>query len=760
MKQNKSIYFFITYFKKEKEKDSEIYFVEPEDKEMQPVCIYKEEIYENQFYYYNKIYKANKSLGKGKKGNNFIFKFEAKDEVYVISFDSKGCTFIYDVNIEVGKKIIDIRMRINKKKEYHKIMEFFLKALEKDEKDLIEDFYKETIHLYSIKKGFVFLIELFLKIYDKKSLFPELLKSFKNMNKNPKENAKNMDKPKFLEKYVSKFIQMKNEADKIIENNDEYFIDFYGIILCYLNYYNYENFSSTVDELNKKNANNLYEILLTYKDHFKNPIYQNLEFLNEFIIYTIEKKDFATFEEGLRYITDIETFISIIEKNKEKIFEKYNKEIIKLDELKFKKDSINKEIITEKPESDTLSQSSSNMHKDNDDKININASQKKNKNIFELIDNIKSLIKFCNNKNTFLIYFTNNFWQYILNNFNEPKMDNIYICFKLRELFKDYKDLVLKIFAKKDEKYTIKKEANIYFERDEFSIILDQIIREYNNNPDNHMTNIEKLAFITKYNPYYIEPKYSKKVDCNIFDSFDLNIREENEFYDFKKMNFEIIFKDNITDFIKKFMEKIKEIKDFGPVMKLINIDNIQDKDLYLKPLKIKFDNIIINEIGLLTDDKLNEAIHITAEIAKINYIYETNKKKLDFINERIKILDKKIISLIFIEIINIIFNNEEKDENEEEEDDNNIIENENKIGFKDDKEIDYNGIKEFIFEEFSNKITSKENIDDILNLIESLEKIDKKNKNEDKKLLNEFLENYFQKIYLPKKNSFLNRKI
>ena len=125
MKQNKSIYFFITYFKKEKEKDSDIYFVEPEGKEMQPECIYKEEIYENQFYYYNKIYKANKSLGKGKKGNNFIFKFEVKDEVYVISFDSKGCTFIYDVNIEVGKKIIDIRMKINKKKEYHKIMEFF-----------------------------------------------------------------------------------------------------------------------------------------------------------------------------------------------------------------------------------------------------------------------------------------------------------------------------------------------------------------------------------------------------------------------------------------------------------------------------------------------------------------------------------------------------------------------------------------------------------------------------------------------------------
>ena len=88
------------------------------------------------------------------------------------------------------------------------------------------------------------------------------------MNKNPKDNAKNMDKPKFLEKYVSKFIQLKKEADKIIENNDEYFIDFYGIILCYFNFYNYKNYSSTIEELNKKNAKNLYEILLTYKDPY------------------------------------------------------------------------------------------------------------------------------------------------------------------------------------------------------------------------------------------------------------------------------------------------------------------------------------------------------------------------------------------------------------------------------------------------------------------------------------------------------------
>ena len=37
----------------------------------------------------------------------------------MISFDSKGKTFIYEVNLEVGKKIINIRRKIKQKKEYY-----------------------------------------------------------------------------------------------------------------------------------------------------------------------------------------------------------------------------------------------------------------------------------------------------------------------------------------------------------------------------------------------------------------------------------------------------------------------------------------------------------------------------------------------------------------------------------------------------------------------------------------------------------------
>ena len=128
---SKEIFFFITYTRKAKENPNEIDFVEPKKKELKPECIYFDEQYENKIYFYNKVYKVSKSAGKGKKGNNFYFEFEINDEKYVISFDSKECTFIYNVSLEVGKSIIDIRKKMEQNKEYYEKIDYFLKDLEK-----------------------------------------------------------------------------------------------------------------------------------------------------------------------------------------------------------------------------------------------------------------------------------------------------------------------------------------------------------------------------------------------------------------------------------------------------------------------------------------------------------------------------------------------------------------------------------------------------------------------------------------------------
>ena len=61
------IFFFVTYTRKSKENPKEIDFIQPSKKDLQPECIYTDEFYENQIYFYNKVYKISKSAGKGKK---------------------------------------------------------------------------------------------------------------------------------------------------------------------------------------------------------------------------------------------------------------------------------------------------------------------------------------------------------------------------------------------------------------------------------------------------------------------------------------------------------------------------------------------------------------------------------------------------------------------------------------------------------------------------------------------------------------------
>ena len=75
-----SLYFFITYTRKQKENSEDVEFIVPENKSQKPECIFVDEKYQNQKYIYNKVFKVDKSMGKGKKKNNFNFEFEISDE--------------------------------------------------------------------------------------------------------------------------------------------------------------------------------------------------------------------------------------------------------------------------------------------------------------------------------------------------------------------------------------------------------------------------------------------------------------------------------------------------------------------------------------------------------------------------------------------------------------------------------------------------------------------------------------------------------
>ena len=139
--------------------------------------------------------------------------------------------------------------------------------------------------------------------------------------------------------------------------------------------------------------------------------------------------------------------------------------------------------------------------------------KKKNAKILKIIKEIKEIIDFSSKNLIFLIHFTNEFWKYILNIYNKPMIDNIKICSKLRDAFNEYYKLVEKIFEKTKEKESllIKKEANNYYQTDEFAFLIDQIMKKVLRDENQELDNIQKLSYITTYNPYYKIEKEKEK---------------------------------------------------------------------------------------------------------------------------------------------------------------------------------------------------------------------------------------------------------
>ena len=79
-----------------------------------------------------------------------------------------------------------------------------------------------------------------------------------------------------------------------------------------------------------------------------------------------------------------------------------------------------------------------------------------------------------------------------------------------------------------------------------------------------------------------------------------------------------------------------------------------------------------------------------------------------------------------------------------------------------DDKDIDFKDLKEYIFEEYSNKLYNEKNIDNIIDLLDCFEKKEKvKNiKKRTEKEMNEFLEILIKKNLFTKEEFFHAMKI
>ena len=241
------IYFFISIPKSKKEETDDIIFIVPEDNRLKPECIYSVKCLVNNNFYLKNIFKANQSIRKDQKENKYYFEFKIGEEIYTISFDAKGNKFVYDVNLEIKRKRNIDQTNI----EYTEKINIFQEALEKKgDINLIYDLYKEMINSYPNEKLFSVIIDLFLKIYTKKDLCSLLIRNFKEMNLNQKDNNKIIfDVQSYLKEYTSKVDDVIIEADKLIEENSYNTIEFYGIILCYLNFYNKEKFCVIIKKL-------------------------------------------------------------------------------------------------------------------------------------------------------------------------------------------------------------------------------------------------------------------------------------------------------------------------------------------------------------------------------------------------------------------------------------------------------------------------------------------------------------------------------
>ena len=209
--RQKEIYFMISYPRNKKENNK--FFLHNTKQKACPIpkeIFSKEKGGEKEGYFYTKVFmfiqqneetqknekkkhkeKKKENEKNGKESNNtkkeklinYTFKFYIEDDNYIISFYTRENSFVYDVDLKKGNKILNeiVKENIDQKViSYSNKLDIYLEALkqdkdEKNKEEKINKLYEETINLYSKKSSFSFLISLFALIYDKKYLCAKLL---------------------------------------------------------------------------------------------------------------------------------------------------------------------------------------------------------------------------------------------------------------------------------------------------------------------------------------------------------------------------------------------------------------------------------------------------------------------------------------------------------------------------------------------------------------------------------------------------------
>lgn len=581
IKQTKE-YYFLIYLNKENKADD--FKFNSNEKYLK--CIYSKyiESKENK----GKLIKVFKYSCETKEEIELEFSYDKKN--FKLILNTKDKSFIFNVNLSQKNGFFHSDTKIEQKSlEIHEKMGYFINALNKiSENDKLDILYQDSINLYSKSPTFQFLINIFINVYHT-NLCSKLLDEF----------AKNFDKPvqkdniikESLDQYKFYFDEICKNAEDIISSCSLNKIDFYGLILSYLNNYVIEKYKEKFDELYKNQKNILFEVLLKYKSYFKKQIELSKKILDEIIKFTT-KKDMREFKKGLFYLEDINIFLEIIVNNKEEIIKIQNFEPIEVPKVE------NKEIDFE-----------------------------------TIIEKIETILEFSKAKKLLLIYFKNDFWESMSKKCPNKNVEHIKILYQLREKLKKYYSLVNTLFkeVKEDKNNNIKKDINNFYKKGIYIRQLDERVKDYIEK-NSKITNTEIIDLIKNYDLSYHDNRYKNKRTPDILNKIDLETIDNNSKEKFKQMEFEKIFEEDLGNYLLALEKKIHKITDFDIILELININKLgtTTKSKYLKDLNNKY-NIVIRESKLSDSNE-----KIIKSLANLTYFMCANEDNLNFLEKTI----------------------------------------------------------------------------------------------------------------------------
>ena len=467
--------------------------------------------------------------------------FICNKNTYKIEFDLGDNIFIFKPKItKVDKFYRKTKEILQDQISNSEKFEIFYSALTKEtgKEEEFSKFYQEAINLYGKEPTFEFLIKIFVKIFNNLDLCKQLFQKFKNILKKgvQKNNDKICDNKNLQDLKDKYFLEIygKAENEKLIKEDSNLKIDYYGLILCYDCNYNFTHFLEMVSHIYAQDSEILFHILLIYRPYFKKDIKIDKKILDEFIRFTARNKTYKDLiENGLFYLKNLKLFLEIINDNKKDLISMENFKPISTNGLedKMMKNDIKDIIeIVNKIILFSEGKEENEGNEGNEDNEGNEGNEKK-----------------------LLMIFNNKFWENSINICNSSSSENIDSLSELRELFERYFKLVTELYPKDP----LATEAKKFRKLSNFNIKLNEIIKIYIKNEKN-ISNTDIIYLITKRDPIYFTETDIDRRDCNILDQIDFEKIDDEFIKTYRESKFECIFKKQIINFLTKLFEKVK----------------------------------------------------------------------------------------------------------------------------------------------------------------------------------------------------------